>query len=84
MLSPSTRRIDIGAKREIYRKVGVRSLWFVDPLAGTLEAFEAREEAWTLLGTFTGNGEQRIPPFDAVPIDLTGLWVEEEGGAAGA
>jgi Uma2 family endonuclease len=82
VLSPSTRRIDVGAKREIYRSVGVRSLWFVDPLAGTLEAFEARDDAWMLLGTFTGDGEQRIPPFDAVPIDLGGLWAEEDGEAS--
>lgn len=35
-----------------------------------------------LLGTVTGNGEHRIPPFDMVAIDLIGLWVEEDKGDA--
>ena len=49
VLSPSTRRDDLTRKRDIYGADGVAFLWFVDPAARTLEAFENRPGGWTLL-----------------------------------
>ncbi len=43
VLSPSTRRLDQGEKRDLYDREDVRHLWFVDPDARTLEAFELRD-----------------------------------------
>ncbi len=51
VLSPPTRRLDQGEKRDLYAREGVRQLWFVDPDARTLEAFELREGHWLLLAT---------------------------------
>ena len=76
VLSPSTRRIDLTSKRGIYAREGVGHLWFVDPLARTLEAFELRSGAWTLLDTLSGNDLVRLAPFEAVEWPLGGLWVE--------
>ena len=74
VLSPSTRAMDQGRKREIYAREGVAYLWFVDPDARTLEAFELRDSQWVLLKTLTGNDPVSLPPFDAISFDLGDLW----------
>jgi Uma2 family endonuclease len=74
VLSPSTAVVDRTRKQEIYRKQGVPWLWFLDPVARTIEVLSRGEAAWTVAGTFGGEGEARIPPFDAVSIDVGVLW----------
>jgi hypothetical protein len=44
------------------------------PEERTLEAFEARGEAWVRLGAWTDGDSPRIPPFDAVSLDVGGLF----------
>ena len=80
VLSPSTRRIDLGDKREIYAREGVRHLWFVDPNAKTLEAFELRDGQWVLLATLADDDPVSLSPFDAITFPLDALW--PEGAAA--
>ena len=74
VLSPSTRRIDLGDKREIYAREGVRNLWFVEPNAKTLETFELREGQWVLLATLADDDPVSLPPFDAITFPLDALW----------
>lgn len=74
ILSPSTRALDLGAKRDIYAREGISHLWFIDPVARTLEVFELREGHWTLLETATGETEIAPPPFSAAPFNLGDLW----------
>ncbi len=74
VLSPSTRALDQGAKRAIYAREKVSYLWFVDPDARTLEAFELQDGRWMLLDTLTGDAEVCLPPFDAVRLSLGELW----------
>ena len=74
ILSPSTRALDQGAKRDSYAREGIAHLWFVDPEAQTLEVFELREGHWTLLETATGEAEVSPPPFSAAPFNLGDLW----------
>jgi Uma2 family endonuclease len=74
ILSPGTRRIDLGDKREIYRAATVGHLWLMDPEARTLEAFALRDAAWVLLGTLTEDDEVRLAPFEAVGFPLSALW----------
>ena len=81
VLSPSTRRLDQGEKRDLYGSEGVRRLWFVDPDARTLEAFELREGHWTLLATLVDDAPVSLPPFDAITIPLDALWPEATVGA---
>ncbi|MFO1142033.1 MAG: Uma2 family endonuclease [Amaricoccus sp.] len=76
VLSPSTRRIDLTDKRDIYGEVGVRQLWLVDPLDRTLEAFELRDGAWTLIAAVAEEAEVRVPPFEAVAFPLGALWTD--------
>ena len=76
VLSPSTRRLDLGGKRDAYAREGVGHLWLVDPLARTLEAFELRGGAWTLLATRTGDDAVRLPPFEDLDWPLSALWAD--------
>ena len=74
VLSPSTRRIDLTAKRDIYAREGVPHLWFVDPIAQTLEAFELRAGQWSLIAAVSGDAAVSLPPFDAISFPLGALW----------
>jgi len=83
VLSPSTRRIDLGDKRDIYAREGVSHLWFVDPDARTLEAFELREGQWVLLATLADEDPVSLPPFDAITFPLDALWPETSASGTG-
>ena len=74
ILSPSTRKVDRGAKREIYAANGVGHLWFVDPDVRRLEAFALQGGAWTLLAALHDDAEVRLAPFDAIAFPLSALW----------
>ena len=55
-------------------RAGVEFLWFVDPVARTLEAFALRDGAWTLTAALKDDEEVRVPPFDAISFPLSVLW----------
>ena len=74
ILSPSTRTIDLGPKRDIYAREGVQHLWLVDPEAHSLEAFALRSGEWVLLGKLEGNDPVSLPPFEAFSFQLSTLW----------
>ena len=74
VLSPSTRRLDLGRKRDIYAEHGVAHLWIVDPDARTLEAFALTGGRWLLMATLAEEADVAQPPFDAVRFDLAALW----------
>ena len=76
VLSHSTRRIDRHEKAAIYAREGVSHLWFVDPDAKTLEAFELNDHRWMLLATLADDEPVSLPPFDAISFPLDTLWPE--------
>ena len=76
VLSPSTRRIDLTDKREIYGEAGVGHLWLVDPIDRTLEIFARRDGAWVLDAALADEAEVKAPPFEAVGFPLSALWIE--------
>jgi Uma2 family endonuclease len=78
VLSPSTGLLDRVQKLPLYRRVGVRHAWLVDPDAQTLEVFRAEAKGWTLLLTAGGANRVRAEPFDAIEVDLAGLWPPTE------
>lgn len=75
VLSDSTRRKDLGPKRELYARHGVSHLWLVDPEAHVLEAFELVGAKWQLLGTWS---EKQVvtglAPFPDLTIELETWW----------
>lgn len=51
ILSPSTRKYDLGAKRTIYARCGVEELWVIDPAKRSLAVFRLQENAAKPLAT---------------------------------
>jgi Uma2 family endonuclease len=74
VLSPSTSKIDRGPKRRIYAREHVSYLWLVDPEAKTLEAFRIEGDSYLLIATHEDDDRVRVPPFDAVEIELAAWW----------
>ncbi len=74
VLSPSTRKIDLGPKSAIYARERVKHMWMVDPDARSLETFRLRSGHWRRLAKLTGNQEVSQPPFEAVSFPLLDLW----------
>ena len=74
MLSPSTRRLDLHAKRPVYAHEGVGHPWLVDPTDRTLEAFELRDGEWVLIACAKDDDPICIRPFDAITFSLGDLW----------
>jgi Uma2 family endonuclease len=72
--SPSTVRIDRLRKLPIYAREGVHHVWLVDPDERTIEALALTDERWVVLGFYGDTKEARIPPFDAVPLDVDRLF----------
>ena len=74
ILSPGTARLDRHQKMPIYAAHGVQHLWLVDPVLRTLEAYALQDGQWLLLGTHADQDVVRVPPFDAIELELSALW----------
>ena len=74
ILSPSTESKDRQVKMPIYAHYGVRYVWLVDPRNRTLEAFKVVDGEWSETGRFSDRDTVVAEPFDAIAIDLSGLW----------
>ena len=74
VLSPSTRKLDLCAKRPVYAREGIAHLWLVDPVDRTLEAFELRDGQWVLIAAAKDADPVCIRPFDAITFSLGDLW----------
>jgi len=79
VLSPSTQLLDRGPKLRLYGRVGVQHVWFVDPIAQTLEILRREHDAWVFVSIHGGDEKVRAEPFDAVELDLSGWWARGEG-----
>ena len=73
-LSPSTRKVDLTEKRDIYARYGIRNLWYLDPDKLTLEALSLDDGSYRSLGRVTGKKIVSLPPFESAQFSLTGLW----------
>ena len=76
VLSQNTVRKDRIFKMPLYAKYGVQHIWLLDPLAKTLEVYQLETQYWKLIGTFSGNDNVSILPFQEISIDLSFLWGE--------
>jgi Uma2 family endonuclease len=74
VLSPSTAATDRTQKMPVYAREGVKYLWLVDPIAQTLEACRLEGGRWVVLGAWRDDARVRVEPFDAIELELGGLW----------
>jgi len=81
VLSPSTERIDRGAKIALYAAAGVSQAWLINPLLHTLEVLRLSAETpgqWTSLAVFKDEDRVRVDPFAAIEVELAALWQDVE------
>ena len=74
VLSPSTRKLDLGGKRATYAREDVGFLWLIDPDARSLEAFELHGTEWALIDQLFDDASVSLPPFEAISFNLGDLW----------
>ena len=74
VLSPSTRKLDLGPKWANYARAGVRYHWYVDPEVHTIDAYELRSGEWVLIDQVYGDVVVSLPPFEAIEFNLGDLW----------
>lgn len=78
VLSPRTRKTDRADKLPLYAREKVGHVWLLDPEQRTLEAFRRDGERWLLLGTWKDDARVRLEPFDAIELEIDGLWADVE------
>ena len=74
VLSPSTRKLDLGGKSAVYARAGVGYIWFVDPIARSLEANVLRGGKWVAIATLHDDATVSLPPFEEISFSLGDLW----------
>lgn len=75
ILSPSTSRRDRVDKRKLYAKHRIPHYWIVDVDARMLEAFTLHDDTWLLDGAYDDTATVRIPPFDAIELEVGRLFL---------
>jgi Uma2 family endonuclease len=79
VLSPGTALVDRTRKLHLYRANRVGTFWMIDPSARTLEVYRLQGDDWLVVLTAGGEAKVRAQPFEAVEIDLAGLWEPDLG-----
>lgn len=74
ILSPSNVAHDRVQKRRLYAEHGVPFYWMVDPKARTHEALCLHEGAWVDAGTYDDSATARVPPFEAIELEVGRLF----------
>jgi Uma2 family endonuclease len=75
ILSPSTEALDRGKKLQRYARQSVALAWLIEPLRQTLEVLWLVSGRWDRLALHEGRVNVRVPPFDAIELDLGSLWI---------
>lgn len=74
VISPSTSKLDRGAKFEVYARERVAHLWFIDPLEKRLEVLRLDGATYRIVAVHQDDAKVRAEPFDAIEIELGALW----------
>ncbi len=72
--SKSTEKLDRYKKLPIYAGAGIGHAWLMHPGHRTLEVFRLADGKWTLVDVFADDETVRAEPFEAIELDLAGLW----------
>jgi Uma2 family endonuclease len=76
VVSRSNAAHDRVRKRALYARAGVAQYWLVDPEDRTLEALrlDAATGHWVEVGAYGDDAIARIPPFDAIELEVGRLF----------
>jgi len=78
VISPSSARMDRAQKVRIYGRHRVPWVWLVDPLARTVEVLSLEDGRAVLTTVASADEKVRLPPFDAIELELSALWEPDE------
>ncbi len=81
--SPTNARHDRVTKAKLYLEAGVPALWLVDPDTRVLEALLCEGERWVEAGRFGDGDVARIPPFDAIELEVARIFPPLPAGERG-
>jgi Uma2 family endonuclease len=68
VLSPFSRAIDRGPRKEIYRRAGVRQLWLIEPITLTIELYQLERGEYHLTATVSPGEVLPVPDMDGFSI----------------
>ena len=68
ILSPSTRRRDLGRKEELYAEYGIREYWVVDPKARSVSVYVLRDGRYKELPQEGGIARSEVLPVLAIDV----------------
>jgi Uma2 family endonuclease len=74
IVSPSTDRLDRGAKLQLYARHGIPHYWTVDPEARSIEAFVLTADVFRIAARLGGADRGSLPPFPGLTIAPSTLW----------
>jgi Uma2 family endonuclease len=78
VVSPSTAARDRVTKRNLYARAGIPYYWIIDPDARVLEALSLRDGVWLECGVYDDSATARIPPFEAIELEVGRLFLPRE------
>jgi Uma2 family endonuclease len=84
ILSPSSAIVDRTRKLGIYASAGIAWAWLIEPAHRTVEVLWLEGDEWVVAGNYGGDQKARIPPFDAIELQLGPLWAAPEPPGASA
>ncbi|HEY6880954.1 MAG TPA: Uma2 family endonuclease [Polyangiales bacterium] len=82
VISPSSAARDRVRKRNLYAQVGIPYYWLIDPEARLLEALILRDGMWVEAGVYGDDSTARIPPFEAIELEVGRLFLPREADDA--
>lgn len=74
VLSPNSGRKDRITKRATYARHKVSYLWYVDPIARSLDVLRLTDDGWLIEGIYADDDVARAKPFDGIDLPLSDLW----------
>jgi putative restriction endonuclease len=74
MLSPATRWLDRGPRREVFRRAGVRQLWLLEPLLEQVELYELAGRDYRRVATYGVSDTFNVPHFPDVRVNVAELF----------
>lgn len=74
VLSPSTRRLDLGVKRRAYARAGIPELWVADPADKSVRLFRAPHLAGDPVAVLGRDGRLTSPALPGFAVECGYLW----------
>jgi Uma2 family endonuclease len=74
VLSPASRAIDRGPRKELYRRVGVPHLWLLEPELNTIEVYELAGKDYKQTATYESEDAFRPALFPEITVEVKDLF----------